>query len=149
MAKFAYISQTNSIDSQVKGYEDKTKTKLNESQIVNTPTVGGKITPTEQVEEKGEVEEEVQVKEKGKDIVERKTEFKNSLLPFLNTYSKDMLKDFFEYWTEHGTNDKKTKFEKQKSFGLQRRLSTWKKNDSKFNNDKKPISKFDQLNNLI
>ena len=28
LAKFAYISQTNSIDSQVKGYEDKTKTKL-------------------------------------------------------------------------------------------------------------------------
>ena len=28
MAKFAYISQTNSIDSQVKGYEDKTGTKL-------------------------------------------------------------------------------------------------------------------------
>ena len=25
MAKFAYISQTNSIDSQVKGYEDKTE----------------------------------------------------------------------------------------------------------------------------
>ena len=34
MAKFAYISQTNSIDSQVKGYEDKTK-------IILTPTVGG------------------------------------------------------------------------------------------------------------
>jgi hypothetical protein len=49
MAKFAYISQTNSIDSQVKGYEDKTKTIL-------TPTVGGcvggEVTPTVQVEEK-------------------------------------------------------------------------------------------------
>ena len=59
MAKFAYISQTNSIESQVKGYEDKTKTKLNPNQGgKNTPTVGGKNTPTEQVEEK--VEEEVQ-----------------------------------------------------------------------------------------
>ena len=49
MAKFAYISQTNSIDSQVKGYEDKTKTIL-------TPTVGGRQggnqPPTEQVEVK-------------------------------------------------------------------------------------------------
>ena len=63
MAKFAYISQTNSIDSQVKGYEDKTGIKL-------TPTVpprqGGKIPPTVQVEvevqgkEKGKVEEEVE-----------------------------------------------------------------------------------------
>jgi len=63
MAKFAYISQTNSIDSQVKGYEDKTKSKLS-----NTPTLpptvppcyGGQTPPTLQVEEKG--------KEKEKDI---------------------------------------------------------------------------------
>lgn len=63
MAKFAYISQTNSIDSQVKGYEDKTGTKL-----LNTPTVGGtqggKYPPKEQVQE------EVQVKEKVKEQVE-------------------------------------------------------------------------------
>ena len=55
MAKFAYISQTNSIDSQVKGYEDKTGNIL-------TPTVGGTVggtaTPCLQVE----------VKEKVKDI---------------------------------------------------------------------------------
>jgi hypothetical protein len=59
MAMFAYISQTNSIDSQVKGYEDKTKNIL-------TPTVGGagggayggSDTPTPQVEEKGKEEEQ-------------------------------------------------------------------------------------------
>jgi hypothetical protein len=63
MAKFAYISQTNSIDSQVKGYEDKTKTKLNPLEpVIITPTVpptyGGKVTPTLQVEGKEEVEVE-------------------------------------------------------------------------------------------
>ena len=59
MAKFAYISQTNSIDSQVKGYEDKTKTKLNPLEDNNyTPTEGGKVTPIAQVEEKEK--EEVQ-----------------------------------------------------------------------------------------
>ena len=61
MAKFAYISQTNSIDSQVKGYEDKTG-------IILTPTAGGAVggcyTPTAQVEEK--VKEQVEVKEKVK-----------------------------------------------------------------------------------
>lgn len=49
MAKFAYISQTNSIDSQVKGYEDKTRTILTPTQ---GGTIGGKDTPTEQVEVK-------------------------------------------------------------------------------------------------
>jgi hypothetical protein len=56
MAKFAYISQTNSIDSQVKGYEDKT------GQILS-PTeggcVGGDIPPCgqEKEKEKGKVKE--------------------------------------------------------------------------------------------
>jgi hypothetical protein len=53
MSEFAYVSQTNSIDSQVKGYEDKTKTKLNPLEVnIYTPTDGGSNTPTEQVEEK-------------------------------------------------------------------------------------------------
>ena len=56
MAEFAYVSQTNSIDSQVKGYEDKTKTKLNPLDKNNyTPPVGVNkkdLTPTLQVEEK-------------------------------------------------------------------------------------------------
>ena len=38
MAKFAYISQTNSIDSQVKGYETKTGTTLHDPTA--PPTVG-------------------------------------------------------------------------------------------------------------
>lgn len=58
MALFAYISQTNSIDSQVKGFEDKTGISLTPTE---PPTDGGNKPPTVQVEEKGEVEE------KGKD----------------------------------------------------------------------------------
>jgi len=61
MAKFAYISQTNSIDSQVKGYEDKTKTILDPTQ---GGCVGVVLPPTEQVEVKEKV------KEKVKDIIE-------------------------------------------------------------------------------
>jgi hypothetical protein len=80
MAKFAYISQTNSIDSQVKGYEDKIKVRLDGRPYYKddvTPTDGGQTTPTDgvnktnltptlQEEEKGEVEEEEKVKEKEK-----------------------------------------------------------------------------------
>jgi hypothetical protein len=65
MAKFAYVSQTNSIDSQVKGYEDKTGNFF-------TPTAGGSVRgyvgdilpPYLEVEVKGEVEvkEEVKIK---------------------------------------------------------------------------------------
>lgn len=67
------------------------------------------------------------------DIVKRKAEFKNSLHPFLKEYSSRMIQDFFEYWTEHGENDKKMRFEKEKSFGIKRRLSTWNKREKEFN----------------
>jgi hypothetical protein len=57
LAKFAWISQINSIDSQVKGYEDKTGLKL-------TPCQGGgervKNTPSQQVQVEVEVKEKVQ-----------------------------------------------------------------------------------------
>jgi len=61
MAKFAYISQTNSIDSQVKGYEDKTGDILTPTEGgAVAPIVGGLSTPTLHVE----VEEEVLRKQK-------------------------------------------------------------------------------------
>ena len=70
MSKFAYISQTNSIDSQVKGYEDKTKTRLDgrpyikgENTPCQPPTDGGTEPPTVQEEEKGKEEVEYTIPE--------------------------------------------------------------------------------------
>jgi hypothetical protein len=65
MAKFAYISQTNSIDSQVKGYQDKTGEVLDLDPTVPPtvpPTDGGQLPPTVQVEEKVEEKEKEKVK---------------------------------------------------------------------------------------
>lgn len=56
MSKFAYISQKHSIDSQVKGWEDKT------GMILNNPTIPPTLPPTTEEEEK--VKEEVKDKEK-------------------------------------------------------------------------------------
>ncbi len=69
-------------------------------------------------------------------IESRKQDFKKSLLPFLDKYGKEMLKEFADYWTEHGVNDKKMRFEKQKSFGISRRLVTWEKNNENWNVNK-------------
>jgi len=67
-----------------------------------------------------------------KDILSvRKVNFSESLKPFLEKYSKDMLNDFYLYWTEHGEKDKKMRFEKERSFGLSQRLATWNKNNFK------------------
>lgn len=86
MSKFAYISQTNSIDSQVKGYEDKTGIKLNQQSIndFTPPTVGVNkkvLTPTEQVQVEGKGKEEVKEKVEGK-LQKQKGGFKDLVFAF-------------------------------------------------------------------
>ncbi|MFM2203632.1 MAG: hypothetical protein RLZZ605_596 [Bacteroidota bacterium] len=66
-------------------------------------------------------------------IEERKTNFADSLKPYLSIYGADMLNDFYAYWTESGEKDKKFRSEKEKSFSIERRLETWKRNENKFN----------------
>lgn len=70
--------------------------------------------------------------DKGKDILKRKQDFRLSIGSFIkanpNKYTKQLFIDFEEYWTEHGVKDKKMRFEKEKTFGLSRRLSSWSKN---------------------
>jgi len=43
---------------------------------------------------------------------------------------------FIDYWTEHSSNARKLRFEKEKAFGFPRRFKTWMLNAAKFNNIK-------------
>ena len=65
ISKFAYISQKHSIDAQVEGYENKTKTKLNPSVgTIEPPSVGGYVGGSGQEKEEVKVKEKVQAKVK-------------------------------------------------------------------------------------
>ena len=94
MAKFAYISQTNSIDSQVRGYNDKCKSLnkplLGENKTPTVPpTYGGELTPTQQVQEKEKEEEEVQ------DVCDKNSFYQNNepgKKQFLNDWNTLRLK---------------------------------------------------------
>jgi hypothetical protein len=78
------------------------------------------------------------IKQNKQSINERKQLFYLSLSKFLNEYSENMINDFFNYWSEHGDNDKKMRFEKQTTFGISQRLKTWQRNEkTNFNNPKK------------
>ena len=75
------------------------------------------------------------IQECKEEIKKRKEEFKNSLRPFISiSYDKILMTEFFEYWSEHGDNDKKMRFEKEKSFSIERRLKTWKIKSVEFKN---------------
>lgn len=43
-----------------------------------------------------------------------------------------MLQDFFEYWSEHNPDGKKMRWEMEKVFDINRRLTTWSNNQTKY-----------------
>lgn len=58
-------------------------------------------------------------------IEERKIVLRDSLAPHLEKYGKEMLNNFYAYWIQMGEGDKKMKFEKEKTWDVRYRLSTW------------------------
>jgi hypothetical protein len=98
----------------------------------------------------------VKVKDKvtNKDIDVRKENFAHTLTPFLQTYGKDFLNDFYKYWVEPNKSNTKFRMELEKTWDLSRRLETWAKNDKKFNtkNETSKVQKIlnnsEALNNL-
>ena len=78
------------------------------------------------------------IKEEDKEynIAERKQKFASNLTSYVDTYGKVMIREFYDYWTEHGEKDKKMRFEKQTSFNLEARLIRWNKNVQERNKPK-------------
>lgn len=63
---------------------------------------------------------------------ERALDFRNKVAEHLNEYSKEMLRSFYDYWTEMNDGGRKMRFETHKIFNIKKRLTTWKNNESKF-----------------
>ena len=55
----------------------------------------------------------------------RKEKFYASLVPFVDKYGKDMIRDFFDYWSEMNRSKSKMRFEQQSTWELALRLKTW------------------------
>ena len=63
----------------------------------------------------------------------RKEDFYNSLIPFVTQYGKDMVRAFFDYWSEPNKSNSKMRFELERTWDLARRLGTWASRDNQFN----------------
>lgn len=95
------------------------------------------IPPLKEIKEekiKKEEKENIYLKEKEKseltvaeNMEKRKVKFYNELIPFVNIYGKEMMREFFDYWTEPNKSKTKMKFELQPTWDTKRRLSTWSK----------------------
>lgn len=67
------------------------------------------------------------------DIDIRKLKFADTLKPFLSNYGKDMMNDFYGYWTEPNKSNTKFRQELEKVWDINKRLLTWSRNDKGFN----------------
>ena len=69
-------------------------------------------------------------------IDSRKLKFADTLKPFIDIYGRDLIKDFYGYWTEPNKSNTKFKQELEKTWDTKRRLENWAKNDINFNKNK-------------
>jgi hypothetical protein len=85
-------------------------------------------------------------------IDERKLKFAHTLKPFVDFYGRELIKEFYDYWTEPNKSNTKFKQELLKTWSLERRLKTWSNNAINFNknkNGKSSITNTEQFTNLI
>jgi hypothetical protein len=64
-----------------------------------------------------------------KSIEDRKKAFYNKLIPSVDEYGKELVREFYEHWTQVNENGKKLHFEKETTFEISRRLKTFKRNN--------------------
>jgi hypothetical protein len=63
---------------------------------------------------------------------QRKDIFIEQVAPYTETYGASMVGDFIAYWTEPNRSQTKMRYELERTWDVERRLSTWEKNEAQF-----------------
>lgn len=126
---FQYDSESFWSDEVIEQIEKRQKIKDKRKEAANKRWVSEKniIVP----EKEKEVESSPIVKptrvNKEQEMKSREREFYNVLIPFVNTYGREMIREFFDYWSEPNKSHSKMRFEQERTWDLSRRLQTWEK----------------------
>lgn len=126
---FQYDSESFWSDEVIEQIEKRQKIKDKRKEAANKRWVSEKniIVP----EKEKEVESSPIVKptrvNKEQEMKSREREFYNVLVPFVNTYGREMIREFFDYWSEPNKLHSKMRFEQERTWDLTRRLQTWEK----------------------
>ncbi len=73
-----------------------------------------------------EIEEiPIDLEKKKMEYNKRMDDFYKSLVPFVDLYGREMIRKFFEYWTESNKSHTKMRWELEKTWDAKRRLITW------------------------
>lgn len=117
------------------------KVKENDTSVLKNDTIVLQ-SDTEKSREEKDIEKE-------NIINARKLKFAQTLKPFLEIYSKETIRDFYEYWTEPNKSNTKFKQELQKTWSAERRLKTWNSNNFNNKNNGKQINNTNEFKQII
>lgn len=87
-----------------------------------------------------------------KEREERARNFYDSLLPHLEKYGKQLLREFYNYWSEWSDRKNKMKWELEDTWEVSKRLVTWSSREDKFKSnksDRPPIQKSTPSNGKV
>lgn len=65
-------------------------------------------------------------------LKKREQAFYDTLVPYVEVYGKEMIRAFFDYWTEPNKSGTQMRFEMEKTWSLDRRLNTWAKRTNQY-----------------
>jgi len=79
-------------------------------------------------------------------IKAKQKKFYDELVPYVGEYSREIVREFYDYWSESDRQMLKIRFEKEKTWELSKRLSRWAANNngSNFKNNSKQESQSNQ-----
>lgn len=126
-----HISKVNSLNGAKGG---RPKVLIPEE---NKPNANPSLSEPEAKKSKEEQEQEI----KKNNIEVRKLKFADTLKPFVQKYGKELVREFFNYWTEPNKSNTKFKQEMQSTWSTERRLDNWSKNSGKFDAKKETPKK--------
>lgn len=64
-------------------------------------------------------------------LTKRSKTFGENLVPYIETYGKEMIRAFYDYWSEPNRSYTKMRCELERTWDLGRRLTTWSNRDKK------------------
>lgn len=66
------------------------------------------------------------------DTEKRKAKFYKELVPYVETYGKKMVRDFFDYWSETNKSGSRMRYEQETTWNLNLRIQRWGRQQSDY-----------------
>lgn len=113
--------------------ETKEEPNNNQTETKPKPNVNDNVNDNKETLLKGRVKKAAAIAA----TLSRKDAFGQSLIPFVGKYGKDMIRAFFDYWSEMNKSCTKMRFEQQPTWEIAKRLATWASKDKQFNQNER------------